>query len=281
MNICSKLVLVTLLGLLSFNAHANEECLFPLGYDYHTEHQYGKVDCLSEGLAAFHDDDDKAGFMDYAGNIIIPPTYDIEFSQVAILPKFQEGLAAVHLYPEPLSDDPEPLGGKWGFINPNGDVVIPLQYKHAGNFSEGLAAVINSKDKVGFINQNGEVVIPFKYAYMIGAYHSIWTPTFSEGLAAVKMSPNGKFGYINKNGELVIPYQYDSAEEFSEGLAVVSKNNREFFIDKTGKTAIRLKADESVAGYRGKIGFVDGLADISPHNGTGSYQINKQGQRVN
>ena len=34
---------------------------------------------------------------------------------------------------------------------------------------------------------------------------------------------NGQFGYINTSGQVVIAPQFDSAQEFSEGLAVVGK----------------------------------------------------------
>lgn len=269
MNLYLKLTSATFLGLLSFNAYANEECVKPFG---HTEDF--NVRCLSEGLAAFHNDDNKVGFMNSMGHIVIPPIYDAEMSQMPILPEFKEGLAAVHIYPEHSSD------GKWGFIDKTGKIVVPLQYKYAGSFNEGLASVVNFNDKVGFINRNGQVIIPFKYAYNeVAMYGNITTPQFSEGLAAVKATDNGKYGYINKGGILVIPYQYDNVNDFSEGLAAVSKNNQEFFIDETGKTVIRLKTGENVVGYRGKVGFIDGLADITKSDGT-SYQINKQGDRV-
>jgi hypothetical protein len=44
----------------------------------------------------------------------------------------------------------------------NGNVLIPLQYEDAVNFSENLAAV-KQNGKWGFINPTGDVVIPFKY----------------------------------------------------------------------------------------------------------------------
>ena len=46
---------------------------------------------------------------------------------------------------------------------------------------------------------------------------------------------NGKCGFIDKNDNMVIPAKYDGADSFSEGLAYVKLNGREFYIDKNGK----------------------------------------------
>lgn len=55
-------------------------------------------------------------------------------------------------------------GDKWGFINENGEPVIPMEYDEAGYFKEGLACV-GKGDKYGFIDKQGKVVIPIKYGY--------------------------------------------------------------------------------------------------------------------
>ena len=54
------------------------------------------------------------------------------------------------------------------------------------------------------------------------------------------MCKNGKYGYINKKGEVVIDFQYDDNDvfEFSEGLALVKKDEKYQFINKIGETVI-------------------------------------------
>lgn len=42
---------------------------------------------------------------------------------------------------------------------------------------------------------------------------------FMDGLAVV--NKNGKFGYINKTGKMVIAPEFDGALNFSEGMAAV------------------------------------------------------------
>jgi hypothetical protein len=47
-----------------------------------------------------------------------------------------------------------------------------------------------------------------------------------------------KCGYIDNTGRLIIPFTFDSAGEFSEGLAAVSIKEKTGYIDETGKIVI-------------------------------------------
>lgn len=47
-----------------------------------------------------------------------------------------------------------------GYIDRWGKLIIGYQFCNAGNFSEGLAKIMNSESKWGYINQEGEEVIP-------------------------------------------------------------------------------------------------------------------------
>jgi hypothetical protein len=50
------------------------------------------------------------------------------------------------------------INGRYGFINPKGEVVIPLQFEQVENFSEELAAAkINGR--WGYIDTSGKFVI--------------------------------------------------------------------------------------------------------------------------
>lgn len=53
-------------------------------------------------------------------------------------------------------------GGKWGFVNTEGKVIIEPQYEKAKSFSNGLAAVCKG-GLWGFINANNNLVIECKY----------------------------------------------------------------------------------------------------------------------
>jgi hypothetical protein len=52
---------------------------------------------------------------------------------------------------------------RYGFIDREGNEVIPLQYVNAGYFRNGIAAVQNFDGKWGFIDPMGKHLTPFKY----------------------------------------------------------------------------------------------------------------------
>jgi hypothetical protein len=64
---------------------------------------------------------------------------------------------------------------------------------------------------------------------------------FSEGLYVVTL--NEKKGYADKNGNIVIPLKYDVAWGFYRGMANVEINNKGGFINKSGKEVIPLIYD--------------------------------------
>ncbi len=67
---------------------------------------------------------------------------------------------------------------------------------------------------------------------MMGAWY------FSEGLAVVNKGDfmNVKYGFIDKTEKVVIPLIYDAifVGGFLEGLAMVKKDEKVFYIDKQG-----------------------------------------------
>lgn len=63
--------------------------------------------------------------------------------------------------------------------------------------------------------------------------------SYSEGLAVVYK--DGKYGYIDKSGKEVIKPKYDDVYDFSEGLAVVANKGKFGLIDKSGKEIVKMK----------------------------------------
>jgi hypothetical protein len=155
-------------------------------------------------------------------------------------------------------------GGKWGFINRRGEVVVPPRFIHAAEFSEGLGRV-RTDEGLGYIDAQGKTVFTLP-----GDLRVDWTRPFSDGLAA--FSVRDKWGYFDRHGKVVVEPRYDDIGDFSEGLAAVNegaKADRHLlipsakfggkwgFIDRTGKLVIPLRYDR-VAGN----GFSDGLAGV-------------------
>lgn len=92
-------------------------------------------DYFRQGLARFLSRG-KFGFFDQRGKVVISARYSF-----ALL--FSEGLAAVC---EGCKEVPEGehrvmRGGRWGYINRQGTLVIPTQHEEAGSFQQGRARV--------------------------------------------------------------------------------------------------------------------------------------------
>lgn len=263
------------------------------------EYYYAVFD-FSDGLALVVKEDadgnEKFGFIDQAGQVVVPLEYDDARS-------FSDGLAYV------TKRDADG-NFKYGFIDQTGQVVIPLEYDNASSFSNGLAVVAkrdaDGNRKYGFIDQAGQVVIPLEYDGAI---------SFSDGLAAVRI--NEKWGYIDTTGQVVIPLEYDQVGMFSDGLAatLTYTDFKLGFIDKTGQLIIPAeyhgwdvwgasfsKGLASVSDETGKYGFIDtsgetvisfeydyassfsgGLASVAKNDQDGYKKygfINKNGQTV-
>lgn len=92
---------------------------------------------------------------------------------------------------------------------------------------------------------------------------------FSDGLAAVQK--NGKWGYINTAGTLVIPYQFDSAARFYGGVAVMTEgsypNWRYSVIDKRGNVIIPEGTYDRIMNADGT-----GLIPVGKDDGNGAYK---------
>ena len=118
---------------------------------------------------------------------------------------------------------------KFGLVDPNGKVLIPVEYEDIeSGVSLNLYWLWAKKDgKYGYLDENGAVVIPFIYD---GA------KTFSGLMAAVKKG--GKWGYIDKNNKVIIPFIYDEVEDSDLKYIRVVKDGKEGVIDFNRKTVI-------------------------------------------
>jgi len=162
------------------------------------------------------------------------------------------------------------VGGKVGFADETGKLVINPQWDSAFPFNEGLAMVcvgecdyehiagyrltknfqritLEQTYKYGFLDESGKLAINPSFEE---------ARNFSEGMAAVclgigcyytldRKDKSRKWGYIDKAGSIIIPAQFDEAYDFKEGLASVSVGGKWGYIDKTGKFLINPQFDDA------------------------------------
>lgn len=102
--------------------------------------------------------------------------------------------------------------GKFGYIAPDGGIVIPVQFDDARDFAQdGLAPVgIQGKYYVkwGFIDKSGRQVVPCNF-YSAEEF-------LGDRAVVSKVVAGGKlaYGYIDRSGKEVIPCQFDMASGF-------------------------------------------------------------------
>lgn len=177
---------------------------------------------------------------------------------------FTQGLLPVALTVETDGATEE----RWGFINKEGQLVIPAQFLHAKSFAKnGLAAVEFAPGEWGYINKDGKTVIPATFED---------AETFAEnGFAAVKR--NGSWGYIYKTGRMVVNPQFDEAHPFGdEGLALVRISDKYGYINSAGAYVINPRFSDAQSFLPGGYAQVEEFGRWGVINKKGEYVINPQ-----
>jgi hypothetical protein len=168
---------------------------------------------LREGIEYFQViENDKYGFRDLDGNIVIKPQFDNA-------EMFSEGYSAVA------------IADKWGLIDVKGEYVVKPQHDFLGGVHEGLCS-FKQNDRNGFIDTKGEVKIEPQF---------FWVGQFSEGLCAIstdfRSKEPRKYGYIDTTGKIVIEFKFESALKFENGKAKVQLDGKWLTIDKSGNAS--------------------------------------------
>ena len=142
---------------------------------------------------------------------------------------FSEGLAPVE------------VGGRYGWIDTAGAMIIPARHEGAGPFSCGRAA-FQSGGRWGYLDVTGGQAIAPAFA---------WAGPFREGLAAV--AGDSGFFFIDTAGSRLGRTNFTDARAFSGGFAAVrfgeGENYAWGFIDRAGRLAIDPVFAEAPSGF--------------------------------
>ncbi|AJQ27547.1 WG repeat-containing protein [Pelosinus fermentans] len=191
--------------------------------------------------------DGKYGYMDRDGKVVIKPMY-------LRAKDFAEGVAPV------MMED-----HNWGILNTKGEVLcIWKNVDEINEFSEGLA-VVRQRVKYGYIDKK-QLVIPIKFDNAYEFSEGMAAVAIREGNTLAERL-NAKYGYIDKSGNLVIDYQFRAVGKFKEGLAPVSSATTGYswgYIDKTGQYVLEAK-------YFVARDFSEGLAPVSQGLGKSGF----------
>ena len=133
-----------------------------------------------------------------------------------------------------------------GYIDQTGAVVIEPRFNGAEPFSEGLA-VVRGEAGLAYIDGHAWVIEPRSdYASSFSEvsprmpFSINWSPATSPCSVALAVPPRpvGKWGYVYWSGSFVIELRFDTAGDFSEGLAAVQTDAEWGYIDQTGTVVI-------------------------------------------
>jgi len=168
---------------------------------------------------------------------------------------------------------------KYGYLDRQGEVVIPAAFKGAWDFSEFLAQVKGQNNLVGYITKAGQyammpqfdAAMPFREGFTVIRKDNIRCVIdkrgkilvseqdcnidyrgFNEGLL---VAGKGLYGYLDHSGDWAIEPTFEGAMPFCGGLAPVMKSKLWGYIDKRGNIAIEPKFKEPG-------GFVNGIASV-------------------
>lgn len=176
----------------------------------------------------------KYGFVNMAGELIIPCEYD-------------------WINPSDHAESFAVLGdGGYGFVDSSNELIVTFGWGYAEGFFESRSVVArcdeSGNEKCGYIDLSGKLVIPLEYDF---------ATSFHEGLAVVgrkDMAGDIKWGYIDPYGKVVIPLAYDCCTNFEAGIAAVGQKDwagdvKWGCIDSSGNVVIPLEY-ENEYGYQ-------------------------------
>lgn len=169
------------------------------------------------------------------------------------LTTFTGAFAQTGLVPFRISDS-------WGYSDTSGKIVIEPKYIFTEFFENGVAFVKTD---------TGAILIDTLGRFLAGPFQSYGR--FTGGICPVMKTP-GMAYYIDSRGKQLFGLSFNAAENFSEGLAVVSVGRKLGIIDMQGRWVRKPDFDTSSVYF--KSGFLMGIS------GGKYFYINRRGETL-
>jgi hypothetical protein len=181
--------------------------------------EYVAASDFSDGKAVVKNKDGTYSLIGLAGKII--KNYDYAF-----VGNYGDGLLAFQ----------KSLGGKYGYIDEQGEVVIEPQFSEAQAFSQGRAIVTmseNVKENYGLIDRLGQFMIKPHYQTILNLGAS--RVAIGKAIEAGKPYVGSLYAIADLNGHILTGFLFNGLTKFQEEVASVYNDLSTFFIDINGK----------------------------------------------
>jgi hypothetical protein len=213
--------------------------IVPLIYPYLTYDSTlgNKVIAVTEGYPPYY----KMGFIDTSGNEVLPIVYDrlhgitpdkAYFARDGVYDIYGDYCVGI----QGITD----LGGN--------EVIIPKEWEILvsgvpDNTQDWLITVVKD-GLMGFINLDGDLVVPFQYKYdkeTMPYYAGFSTDPANN--TAIVCGLDGLYGAIDTGGNVIAPMIYESIYSFFEGIAVARLDGKWGIVDKKGNEILPFMYD--------------------------------------
>jgi hypothetical protein len=153
---------------------------------------------------------------------------------------------------------------RWGFLDRDGNVVIPPEFSDVEQFSGGLAAVRTGGELAPSPQQPTLILLQGGTLSLIDrsgkAVFSMPATRESDRISAPKdgrayFSRDGKCGFLDEHGRVVIDNQFEAAWDFNERRAAVKRDGKWGFIDTDGRVVVPFR-------YSQVDSYHDGMARV-------------------
>jgi hypothetical protein len=157
--------------------------------------------------------------------------------------------------------------GKFGYLDKNGNVVIPANYVYESNtktipgFQKGMVKLKKDK-KYGVLDKTGKTIIPFEYDGLytsngkyISVYNTIngkntWGVVSMQNKVLIPIAydqlqvdsnligvkQNGKWGMKDVSGKEILPIEFESLTPYAQNQVILAQKGSQYgFIDAKGK----------------------------------------------
>ncbi|MFC0523587.1 WG repeat-containing protein [Pontibacillus salicampi] len=224
-----------------------------------TSTPYPYIGRYENGMAVFNKDTESGvryGYLDRQGQEALRPIYlsADDFQEKKALVKVRENDFALinrngsvlysYLYPyvgargDGLLAFQRDSGGKYGYINEKGRIVVEPQFDGAQRFYEQRAIINRIDDYLyyyGVIDRKGNMVIEPEFNDIVPMKEN----RFAVGKAKKPSEPylGSTYAIVKADGEYLSDFRYESVQPYEKGFASAHDRENTFFLNKKGKIA--------------------------------------------